>query len=35
MGHVISKARIVVDPEMIKAIMEWPVPKSVEEVRSL
>eukprot|EP00253_Pinus_taeda_P006262 PITA_06262 len=34
LGHVITKDGIVVDPEKIKAIMEWPVPKDVADVRS-
>jgi hypothetical protein len=29
LGHVISKDGIGVDPENIKAIMEWPVPKNI------
>jgi hypothetical protein len=29
LGHVISIEGIVVDPEKIKSIMEWPVPKDV------
>jgi len=31
---VITKDGITVDPEKIKAIMEWPVPKDVADVRS-
>eukprot|EP00253_Pinus_taeda_P023951 PITA_23951 len=34
LGHVITKDGITVDPEKIKAIMEWPVPKDVADVRS-
>eukprot|EP00253_Pinus_taeda_P028842 PITA_28842 len=34
LGHVISKEGIVVDPEKIKAIMDWPVPKDVADIRS-
>ena len=33
LGHVISKEGIAVDPEKIRAIMEWVDPKSVDEVR--
>eukprot|EP00253_Pinus_taeda_P004481 PITA_04481 len=33
-GHVITKDGIAVDPEKIKVIMEWPVPKDVADVRS-
>jgi len=32
--HVISEEGIVVDPKKIKAIMEWLVPKDVEDIRS-
>jgi hypothetical protein len=32
--HVISEEGIVVDPKTIKAIMEWLVPKDVEDIRS-
>jgi hypothetical protein len=34
LGHVISAEGIVVDPEKMKAIMEWPVPKDVADIRS-
>eukprot|EP00253_Pinus_taeda_P027714 PITA_27714 len=34
LGHVITKDGIAVDPEKIKAIMEWPVPKYVADVQS-
>ena len=34
MGHVISKEGIAVDPEKIRAIMEWVAPRNVDEVRS-
>jgi hypothetical protein len=34
LGHIISKERIVVDPEKIKSIEEWPTPRNVTEVRS-
>jgi len=33
LGHAISKEGIVVDPEMIRAIMEWVAPKNVDKVR--
>jgi len=32
LGHIITKNRIVVDPEKIKTIMEWPVPKDVVDI---
>jgi len=34
LGHVVSKEGIKVDPQKIKAIMEWPRPTNVTEVRS-
>jgi hypothetical protein len=34
LGHIISKQGIAVDPENIKAIMNWPTPKNVTDVRS-
>jgi hypothetical protein len=34
LGHVISEEVIVVDPEKIRAIMEWPIPKDVADIMS-
>jgi hypothetical protein len=34
LGHVISEEGIVVDPEKIRAIMEWPIPKDVADIKS-
>ena len=34
LGHIINRDGIVVDPEKIKAVVEWPTPKSVTEIRS-
>eukprot|EP00253_Pinus_taeda_P021805 PITA_21805 len=34
LGHVITKEGIAVDPEKIKSIMEWPIPKDVANIRS-
>jgi hypothetical protein len=34
LGHVISEDGIAVDPEKIKSIMEWPIPKDVADIRS-
>ena len=34
LGHVISKEGVSVDPSKIKAVSEWPTPKSVSDVRS-
>ena len=32
--HVVSKERVSTDPEKIKAVIEWPQPTTVTEVRS-
>jgi hypothetical protein len=34
LGHVISGEGIAVDPAKVEAIMEWPAPTNVTEVRS-
>jgi len=34
LGHIISSEGISVDPEKVKTIMEWLVPKNALEVRS-
>eukprot|EP00253_Pinus_taeda_P011976 PITA_11976 len=34
LGHVITKEGIAVNPEKIKAIMDWPIPKDVTDVQS-
>ena len=34
MGHVVTKEGISIDPEKIKAIEEWPVPKDMTNVWS-
>jgi hypothetical protein len=34
LGHVISEEGISVDLEKIRAIMEWPIPKDVVDIRS-
>ena len=33
LGHVVSEEGIKTDPEKIRALKEWPVPKSVKDVR--
>jgi hypothetical protein len=33
LGHVISEEGIAVDPEKIRAIMEWPIPKDVADIQ--
>ena len=34
MGHIISEKGILVDPKKIEAIMSWPTPRNVTDVRS-
>lgn len=34
LGHVISKEGIAVDLEKVKVILEWIVPKDIDEIRS-
>jgi hypothetical protein len=34
LGHIISGQGIVVDPVKFEAIMKWPAPRNVQEVRS-
>jgi len=34
LGHVISLEGIILDPENIRAIMEWAAPRNLDEVRS-
>ena len=34
LGHVISREGIKVDPQKVKAVLEWPGPSNVTEVRS-
>jgi hypothetical protein len=34
LGHIIFKEGIVVDPEKVQAIQEWPAPRNVTKVRS-
>jgi len=34
LGHVVSKEGITMDPNNIRAIMEWETPRNVNEVRS-
>jgi hypothetical protein len=34
LGHVIFEEGIAVDPEKIRAIMEWPIPKDVVDIWS-
>ena len=34
LGHIISDEGIYVDPKKIEAIMNWPTPRNVTDVRS-
>ena len=34
LGHIISEEGISMDPEKIEAIMNWPTPRNVTDVRS-
>lgn len=34
LGHIISKEGIAVDPEKIRAIVDWSIPRNVSKVRS-
>ena len=34
LGTFVSKEGITVDPEKVRAIMEWEAPRNVDEVRS-
>lgn len=33
LGHVISEAGVAVDPNKVKSVIQWPVPKNVKGVR--
>ena len=35
LGHVVSQAGIKTDPEKIRVLKDWPVPKSIKDVRKL
>ena len=33
MGHIVSHEGVKVDPKKIKAIIEWPIPKTIKKLR--
>jgi hypothetical protein len=33
LGHIVSHERIKVDPNKIKAMMDWPIPKTLKNLR--
>jgi len=33
-GHVVSREGISVDPEMVKVVVDWPMPTTVNGIRS-
>ena len=33
MGHIVSHEGVKVDPNKIKAIKEWPIPKTIKKLR--
>ncbi|KAL8107682.1 hypothetical protein AgCh_024186 [Apium graveolens] len=35
LGHIISSVGVAVDPEKIKAIEDWPIPKNLKELKGL
>lgn len=34
LGHIVSEDGVATDPDKVKAVKEWPIPKSVKEVQS-
>ena len=34
LGHIVSKDGVTTDPEKIKALLSWPLPKTVTQLRS-
>jgi hypothetical protein len=33
LGHIVSHEGVKVDPKKIKAMMEWPIPKTLKNIR--
>ena len=33
MGHIVSHEGVKVDPNKIKSMMDWPIPKTLEKLR--
>jgi hypothetical protein len=34
LGHIVSESGVSTDPSKIQAVRDWPIPKSIKEVRS-
>ena len=34
LGHIVSETGVSTDPEKVRAVKEWPVPRNVHELRS-
>jgi len=34
LGHIVSNEGVSMDPQKIEAVMNWPIPKNLTEVRS-
>jgi hypothetical protein len=34
LGHIVSPRMITIDPEKLKAVQEWPIPKNKHDIRS-
>src|SRR6218665_204351 len=35
LGHIVSKDEVATDPAKVKAVQEWPTPKTCKEVRAI
>ena len=34
LGHIVSEEGVAVDPSKVQSVKDWPIPKSVTEIRS-